>query len=139
MTRFLRAGSFPERAKTRRVKTIECVGGQLRALWDSGIHNAKELHLQLQSTGFNGSYDMVRRCVGPWRDAVIQSHTSGKNARPRPVETTPLRISSNRLSWLLLQGQLEREPGEEGLLQQLLNTCEPVRMARELAYNSNTS
>jgi transposase len=133
VTKFLRARSFPERAKTRRPRGINRVADELRRLWDSDIHNARELHRKLRATGFTGSYQMVCRQVAPWRDAVIQSNTPGRNARPRPVESKPLRISSNRLSWLLLQSQLEREPGEEQLIQQLLATCEPVRTACELA------
>lgn len=133
VAKFLRAGSFPERAKTRRPRGINRVADELRGLWDSGIHNARELHRKLRATGFTGSYEMVHRQVAPWRDAVIQSHTPGRNARLRLVGSKPVRISSDRLSWLLLQSQLEREPGEEKLIQQLLGTCEPVRTACELA------
>jgi transposase len=132
VTKFLRAGSFPERARTRRPRGINPVADQLRRLWDSGIHNATELHHKLRATGFTGSYEMVRRQVAPWRDAVTQSRTPGRNPRPRPIGSKPLRISSDRLSWLLLQNELQREPGEEELIQQLLGACEPVRTACDL-------
>jgi transposase len=132
VTKFLRAGTFPERAKTRRPCGNNPIAGELRRLWDSNIHNARELHRRLCKTGFTGSYQMVCRQVAPWRDAEIQSHTPGRNAH-RPSQASPSRISSNRLSWLLLQGRVEQEPGEEELVQQLLSTCEPVRSAFELA------
>ena len=48
VTKFLRAGSFPERAKTRRPRTIDRVNDELRGLWDSGTHIATELHRRLR-------------------------------------------------------------------------------------------
>jgi len=132
VTRFLRAGSFPERAKTRRPRSIDRVAGQLRELWDSGIHNARELHRRLNAAGFTGSWEMVRRYVAPWRDAVVQSHTPGRNAMRQPVHSKPVRISSNRLAWLLVQNQIERDPDEQKLIEQLLGTCESVRTATNL-------
>lgn len=97
--KFLGAGAFPERATTRRPRRINPVTSELRRLWDSNIRNARELHRRLCQTGFTGSYHMVRRQVAPWRDA--QSHTPGPNPK-RPAALRPSRISSNRLSWLLL-------------------------------------
>lgn len=133
VSKFLRAGSFPERAKTRRPRAIDGVLGELRQLWDSGIHNARELHRRLRATGFSGSWEMVRRCVAPWRDAVVQAHTPGRKAMRRPAHSKPVRISSDRLSWLLLKPEIEREPAEQKLVEQLLGSCESVRSATDLA------
>ena len=133
VTRFLRADSFPGRAKTRRRRAVETIAVELRMLWDSGIHNAAELHRRVQARGFTGSWQMVRRCVAPWRDAAVQSHTPGRNARPKPAAAKPTRISSNRLSWLLLKADIEREPSEQRLIDELLGKCEPVRTATGLA------
>jgi hypothetical protein len=132
VTKFMHAGSFPERAKTRRPRAIDRVAGPLRELWDSGIHNAKELHRRLSAAGFTGSWEMVRRCVAPWRDATVQVHTPGRNAVPRPTHLKPTRISSERLSWLLLHSDITREPGEQDLIDRFPSNCEPVRTATEL-------
>ncbi len=132
VTRFIRAGSFPERAKTRHPRAINQVVVELRQLWDSGIHNARELHQRLSAAGFSGSLGMVRRCVKPWRDATVQSHTPGRKARVRPADSKPVRISSNRLAWLLVKTDIEREPDEQKLIDRLLEDCEPVRTATEL-------
>jgi len=130
--KFLHADVFPERARARRPRGVNPFAGELRRLWDSNLHNARELHRRLCQAGFTGSYHMVRRQVAAWRDAGNQSNTPGANAR-RSAAARPSRISSNRLSWLLLQAQIKQEPGEEELVQQLLNSCEPVRVACELA------
>jgi transposase len=134
VTRFIRAGSFPERAKTRRPRAINQVIGQLRQLWDSGLHNAVELRRRLNAAGFTGSLNMVRRCVRPWRDAMVRSHTPGRKAILRPADSKPVRISSNRLAWLLLKSDIGREPDEQKVIDRLLEDCEPVRAATELVF-----
>jgi transposase len=131
--KFLRAGSFPERAKTRRSSLVDRYIDELRRLWDSGIHNAMELYRHIAAQGFGGSSYLVRRCIAPWRDPVQQTDMSGTRPKSKASTATPVRISSNRLSWLLMKGDIERDAGEQKLIDQLLASCEPVRTGIDLA------
>ncbi len=131
--KFLRAGSFPERAKTRRSSLVDRHVGELRRLWDSGIHNAMELYRHIAAQGFRGSSHLIRRCIAPWRDPVQQSDASGSRQKSKAPPATPTRISSNRLSWLLMKEDIERDAGEQKLTGQLLAGCEPLRIGIDLA------
>lgn len=131
--RFVRAGSFPERAKTQRARCLDSYHQQLRQLYDSGIHSATELHRQLRSKGFTGSDYAVRRYIAAWRDPAERGRVSGPRPTAKPAK--PVRVSSNRLSWLLLKDEIERDADEHKLIDQLLTTCKEIRvgvaMARE--------
>ncbi len=131
--KFLRAGSFPERAKTHRSSLVDRHVGELRRLWDSGIHNAMELYRHIAAQGFRGSSHLIRRYIAPWRDPVQQSDASGPRQKSKAPPATPTRISSNRLSWLLMKEDIERDAGEQKLIGQLLAGCEPLRIGIDLA------
>jgi transposase len=133
VTRFLRAGTFPERAKKYAKRSVDAFTNTLREMWDAGEHSAVELHRRIQSKGFSRSVCMVRRCVASWRDPAMQSRTSGPRPAPRPVQARVARISSNRLSWLLLRDEIKREPDEQSLIDQVRRACEPVRVAIDMA------
>jgi transposase len=134
VNKFLRGGAFPERAKRHTKRSVDAYADKLRELWDSGIHNAQELHRRIKEIGFRGSAYMVRRLVASWRDPAMTQNTSGPTPKPRPAqETNAAPISSNRLSWLLLRDSVKREPQEQKLIEQLSSDCQPVREAVELA------
>jgi transposase len=131
--KFLRAGAFPERAKTRRSSLIDRYKDELRRLWDSGTRNAMELYKQIAAQGFRGSCYLVRRCIASWRDPAQQTHVSGPRPKSKGSQATPARISSNRLSWLLMKEDIKRDAGEQKLIDDLLASCEPLRIGIELA------
>jgi transposase len=131
--KFLRAGAFPERAKTRRSRLVDRYLDELRRLWDSGIHNATELYRHIHAQGFRGSSFAVRRCIASWRDPAQQGHVSGCRPKSRGSQITPIRISSNRLSWLLMKEDIERDASEQKLIDQLLASCDPLRIGIDLA------
>jgi transposase len=131
--KFLRAGTFPERAKTRRSSLIDRYADELRRLWDSGTRNAMELYKQIAARGFRGSCYLVRRCIAPWRDPAQQTHVSGPRPKSKGARARSARISSNRLSWLLMKEDIERDACEQKLIDQLLATCDPLRIGIDLA------
>jgi transposase len=131
--KFLRAGAFPERARTRRSSLVDRYIDELRRLWESGIHNAMELYRHIAAQGFRGSSHLIRRYIALWRDPVQQSDASGSRPKSKASPATPTRISSNRLSWLLMKEDIERDAGEQKLIGQLLAGCEPLRIGIDLA------
>ena len=132
VSRFLRAGSFPERAGRRLVRPIDKFLGKLRELWDGGVHNAAALYRTIGAAGFTGSAQMVRRRVATWR-----ASPAGREAL-RSHEVRPTRISSTRLSWLLLKDDVERDAGEQRLIDDLRARCDEVRIATQLGREFNT-
>ena len=133
VSRFLHAGSFPERAKAHRPKTIDRWGPRLRELWEAGEHNANALFRKLISEGFKGSSYMVRRYVAPWRTDEEYARMGGRKAgpglRPRRVTGCP---GADRLAWLLIDENIERKENEPELIEHLLADCPPVRLSRDL-------
>ena len=132
--KLLGAGAFPERAKTHRAKQVDRFVEQLRQRWDSGVRNARELTKHIRSLGYTGGGDMVRRCVAPWRTSQEREKLRGAKPKPRSLPSMKLqRPSSDRLSWLLIQDDLDRREGESELLDELQRNCEPIRSAGNLA------
>ena len=121
----------PEPAAVPRQRTIDPYAQPLRQLWDSGVHNNRELYRRISAMGFGGSLHMVHRCVAPWRQAAIRADATAP--KPRASDARAARVSSTRLSWLLLSRKIERNPQEQKLIEALLRDCEPVRLARDLS------
>jgi transposase len=132
--KLLNAGGFPERAKTHHAKQVDCYVDQLRARWEVGVRNARELTRFIRALGYTGGSDMVRRCVASWRTPAERLRLCGTKPRPRsPIPLKLQRPSSDRLSWLLVKDDVERRKGESDLLDELRKHCEPIRVASELA------
>jgi transposase len=125
--RWLRAGSFPERAQRRATSRTDPFVDYLRRRWDEGCHNAARLTEEIRVLGFRGSYLMVRRCVARWRRGGPER---GQPSRPEPALKRP---SSRRVSWWLLTERAELEPEEQALLQVLWDRCPELKTAAELA------
>ena len=130
VSKFLHAGSFPERAKPVRRSRVDPFGQMLRRWWDEGDHNAHSLFQRIRAEGYPGGRDMVRRFVAPWRTAAERERLCGPKAKSPPKQR-PLVPSSNRLSWLMLQEDIERSGHERRLLERLAEVYVPVRLARD--------
>jgi transposase len=136
--KFVRAGGFPEQARRHTQKSIDTFTNQIRAWWwDGGIHNAKELHRRIAALGFTGSWYCVRRLVAPWR--VPTERCSGPKSTVRFHSTPVARISSKRLSWLLIKDDIARTPGETALIANLLSNVEAIRRATDLTRDFGTA
>ena len=132
--KLLNAGGFPERAKTHHDKQVDRYVDQLRARWETGVRNARELTGYIRTLGYTGGSDMVRRCVASWRTPAERLRLCGVKPRSRsPIPPKLQRPSSDRLSWLLIKDDIEHRTGESGLLDELRKHCEPIRVASELA------
>jgi transposase len=133
--RFLRASEFPEHAKRQTRKTVDAFANQIRQWWESGVHNARELHQRAVAIGFSGSWYCVRRLVAPWRDPA--ERCTGRKSPIRAKEKPPLRISSKRLAWLLLKDDIKRTSEETSLATRLVETVEAIGCAKRLCREFN--
>jgi transposase len=132
--KLLNAAAFPERAKTHYTQQVDRYVDQLRLRWAEGRRNARELTRYIRTLGYTGGHDMVRRCMAPWRTPTERLRLCGSKPRPRsPVPLKLQRPSSDRLSWLLIKDDVKRRTGESELLEELRKSCEPIRLASELA------
>jgi transposase len=125
--RWLRTGSFPERARRHATSRTDPFVDYLRRRWDEGCHNAARLTEEIRALGFRGSYLMVRRRVAGWRQG---GSVPGRSSRSEPTVKRP---SSRRVSWWLLTEWTDLEPDERGLLDALWSRCPELKTATELA------
>lgn len=137
--RFLRAGSFPERAKPPRRPTLLAeYDGYLRKRWMEGCHNAWQLWEEICEQGFTGSAPTVRRYVASWRAEPARHGLAARRGRsdeiPSPPLPQPTRVRSPRQArWLLLHPEERLRPDEQLYRAKLLEVDADIRLAKELA------
>ena len=132
--KWLGADGFPERAKRHHCKQVDLYVEELRARWAAGDRNARALTRHIRTLGYTGGSDAVKRCVAPWRTPTERLRLCGSKPRPKtPIPPKLQRPSSDRLSWLLIKDDIDRRAGESTLLEELRKSCEPVRVATNLA------
>lgn len=122
--RFIRTGSFPERATTRRSRAISRYDDYLARRWNEGCTVITELHKELKKLGFSGSYHMVRRRVAHWRD----SKTDRKG-----VKRATKRLSSRSVCWLLLKAETDLHDADASFVERLEACCPDLKRAAGLA------
>jgi transposase len=130
--RFLRVGTFPERAKARRPRTLDPYVDYLRQRWAEGCGRATQLLAELKDRGADCSYDMVRRYVASWRTGRRRSEGAPGVPAAGPVPHYPC-PSSRRLAWMLLESETELKPEEQSFLKELFSVCQSLKEAAELA------
>ncbi len=138
VSRWLQAGSFPERAPApRRSSILDPYEPYLRARWAAGCHNARQLWRELQAQGFPGAASLVRRFVARWRPEPGRRGRPARGASPAgaiPAPPTPARMRSPRQArWLLLRPVEELRPDEQVYRRHLLDTDAELRCASGLA------
>jgi transposase len=126
--RWLRAGSFPERARRHTTSGTDPFVDYLKRRWDEGCHNAAQLSREIRALGFGGSAMMVRRRVARWRRGEPTRGRRPSDPRPPAIK----RPSSRRVSWWLLTEWTDLEADERGLLEALWARCPELEAATEL-------
>ncbi len=96
--RYLRADTFPERAKRSGTSCLDFYLDELKSMWDAGVTRATVLWKRLKELGFEGSYSVVNRKVAFWRKNL---QTSGDGKRILHNGQSVPQPSSMCLSWLL--------------------------------------
>lgn len=132
--RFLRASSFPERARPRRAPSMLAPHEPfLRERWAAGWHNAHTLWEELRARGFTGAAALVRRFVAPWRTTPARRGRAAQHpAAGIPAARQPTRIWSPRLArWLLMQPGEKLDEADQHYRTALLEAAPEVSHALE--------
>lgn len=138
--RFLRAGSFPERAPApRRPSLLDPYEPYLWERWTAGCHNARQLWRDLQTRGFPGGAALVRQLVARWRPGPGRRGPSPRYARtentgPPPPAPTPT-LSPRQARWLLLHEENDLQPDERIYRTHVLQADEEIQTAHALAVD----
>jgi len=130
--KFVRAGSFPEKAqRLPRRSIVDPFGDYLAARWGEGCHNATVLWREIKERGFAGPYNAVCRYLARlWRDSLPLRLQRRKRSQAVTTIKTP---SARRTMWLLLGDEAKRQPNEPAFLARLLEQCPDVSAAQRLA------
>jgi len=130
--KFVRAGSFPEKAqRPPRRSIVDPFGAYLAMRWKEGCHNATVLWREIKEQGFGGPYNAVCRYLARWwRDNLPLRLQRRKHAQPVTTIKTP---SARRTMWLLLRDDARRKPDEQAFVTQLVEQCPEAKTAQRLA------
>jgi transposase len=127
--RFLRAGTFPERApRATRPTIVSPYAPYLQQRWEEGCHNARMLYEELRAQGYAGCAERVRQFVVHWR---ADPGRPGPTPRHRPPSTPAL--SPRQATWLLLRPAEQVADEQRASLQALLAVCPEVGQVQALA------
>jgi len=136
--RFLRAGTFPERATPRRTPSmIVAYEPYLRERWGAGYRNAMQLWREIRAHGFPGAASLLRRYLAGWRPTPGRRGPTPKGAgvaggtAPLPQPTRAL--SPRQARWLLLKPSERLRPAEALHREQLLQADDELGAALALA------
>jgi transposase len=124
---WLRAGTFPERAKRRSVSRIDALADMLKQRWEAGCQNAAQLTRELEEQGSRVSYFMVRRRIAKWRQENASSGSPRRQRQPIPCPST------RRVAWWLLRSDDELSSDDQRILDAVRLRCPELRIAAELA------
>ncbi len=129
--RYIRAGTFPERATRVYATLADPFTDHIRQRWEQGCHNAAQIARELKAKGFEGSYYVIRRRVARWH------HDSSGTRLPsdRIVTRQP---STKRVAGLLLSDASDLSEEELGFVKALVDRCPLFRTAAELARDFAT-
>lgn len=134
--RFVRAGTFPERAagaRRYRPSSLDLYQTYLRERWDAGCQNAAELCRELRGLGFTGSEASVRYYVRRWRAGVSKPGKPAKTTRTRPAPKAVRTYPPRRTAWLLSREAAQLDTKDGVYLERLCSTCPEVETVRSLA------
>lgn len=138
--RFVRAGTFPERAaRSPQPTSLAPYEPYLRARWTAGCHNARVLWEEIRARGFPGAAVTVRRLVGSWRPKPGRRGPTPRGTGlaatvPTPPMPRPTRVLSPRQArWLLLRPVAALRADDALHRDCLLQQGDQIREARVLA------
>jgi len=141
--RYLRAGSFPERARpSARPTMLAPYERYLRTRWAEGCHNARQLWQEIRDQGFLGQAAVVRQYLARWRPQPGRPGPSAQKAGGTPATAPvpqPTRVLSPRQArWLLLRAWDTLTPDEQTYRTAFLDQNPAVLEAQQLVADFGT-
>ncbi len=140
VARWLRAGSFAERAPARpRRQRIATYEPYLRERWQAGCQNTRQLWRKLRAQGFTGGHETVRRFVLRWRTEPGRPGLPRRRPLvappaampPAPPQTRPW--SPRQARWLLVKPAETLRPGQRVYLGYLREHAPEILAGQRLA------
>ena len=135
--RYVHAEDFPEcQPRRRRSLLLEPFSAYLRARWEAGCHNAKQLWSELRQQGYRGGYSRLSDYLRPWRlrPGAALGSPAGRSPTPAPA----LRYTARHTLWMLLRPLKEVTPDEQTYLTHLYHACPHVYLAQALVQEFAT-
>jgi len=137
--RWLRAGSFPERApRAKRVTQLDPYVPYLQERWRAGCHNGRHLWRDLCAQGYTGSRTLVadwvaRQRRGDCARALQAPPVLAVPTAPAPVTPQERKRSARQATWLLVRDRDDLKAEEQDFLDRLLQASPPIAGAYQLA------
>jgi transposase len=129
VAKFLQVAAFPAIALHARPRRIDPYLPSLRARWNAGEHNVRQLWRAVRAQGYPCSDIAVRRIVSTWREPAPQPGVAGA---PLPAKQEVLYYSTRTTRWLLWKAQEELSAREAAYVAALKQLCPPIAEAQRL-------
>jgi transposase len=136
--RWLRAGSFPERAPQHRQRTLLApFEAYLKERWSAGCHNGAQLWRELCQQGYTGSRTLVSEWVAQQRRGILMpvSQTVANPPLASPAALTLRTRSVRQTSWLLMRHQSLLTTEEQAYLDRLFQGSPAIDAAYRFAQD----
>ena len=143
VTRYLAAGTFPERAHRQSQHSIlDPFIPFMQERWLAGCDNGMQLWREIREQGYGGSRALVSRWVAQLRgvlpsagDGAGVPKRRGRRPREQAPPPEPRSLSGRRAAWLLVRRPEDLKEDEQGLLNQLTESCSDAAKAYALAQS----
>lgn len=140
VTRFVAAGTFPERAPRQAQRSIlDPFIPLMTERWLGGCDNGMQLWREIRDQGYRGSRALVARWVAQQRGVLPAAVGAGvakrRGRRPREhaLPPVPRSLSARQAAWLLIRRPEDLKEDEHWLLEQLKESCGDATVAHRLA------
>jgi transposase len=131
--RFIRADTFPDRARYRRGSQLDPYVSALHQRWAEGMTNPQQLWQELVTQGYRGTPRMVRRYVERLRqqlNALAPEERLHVLQAKRVFKTPSVRQAG---AWLLKNPQ-DLTPAQDTFIRQLCEISPDIKVAHDLMH-----
>jgi transposase len=128
----IRAGTFPERATSRRRSPLDPYVAFLHQRWVAGCKNPTQLWHEIVHQGYRGTPCMVRRYIARLGQHV-KALTPEQRAQCMRAETTFKTPTVRRATFWLLQSAEALTPEQQAFITQLCTRSTEIKEVRPLA------
>lgn len=130
---FIRAGTFPERATSRRQSQLDPYVAFLHQRWAAGCTNPTQLWHEIVTQGYRGTPRMVRRYIDRLGQRV-KALMPEQRAQFIQAETTFKTPTVRRATFWLLRPAEELTPDQEACITQLCAISAAIQEVRTLSH-----
>jgi Transposase len=129
--RFIRAGTFPERARYRRGSQLDPYISSLHQGWVEGVATPQQLWHELVTQGYRGTPRMVRRYIERLRQQ-LNAFAPAERLQVLQAKRAFKTPSVRQVAAWLLKPPLDLTPAQETFIMQLCEISAAVKVVRGL-------